>query len=355
MKAPTRCRSGRGFTLIELLVVIAIIAVLIALLLPAVQQAREAARRSQCVNNMKQIGLAMLNYESTNSGFPPPKIYSGSCTGSNGGFGGVLNTTGFTLILGFLEQTALYSAYNFSQASSNSVVPGGSTKVIGSAVANSTVVGTLVSVYACPSDLPPEVMNDTGQNYSRTNARRSNYFLCSTMWMEYYGPNAAGWNGSLPSYVQSTRGMFITDMSARLSEVTDGLSNTCMSGESPQTHGDPAWGPYWGSGVHTSTNGNVYPPPPLINIIAPQIGLGPEWRDYTTTLPNAFPNSTQCGGPCGNRKLPYANIMGSKHPGGMNVVFGDGSVHFIKNSISGNTWWALNTIRGEEIISSDSY
>jgi prepilin-type processing-associated H-X9-DG protein len=256
------------------------------------------------------------------------------------------------MILNFLEQSALYNAYNFSQASSNSV-NGPNNFVIGSAVSNSTVVGALVAVYACPSDQPPDVLNDTGTVYSRTNARRSNYLLCSTLWMEYYGPYA--WGGSLPSYVDSTRGMFITDMSTRLSEVTDGMSNTCLSGESPQIHGDVAWGPYWGSGVHTSTYGSVYPPPPLVNVIVPQIGLGPEWRDYTTTLPNAFPNSAQCGGPCGNMKLLYANMMGSKHPGGMNVVFGDGSVHFIKNSISGNTWWALNTIKGGEIVSSDSY
>jgi prepilin-type N-terminal cleavage/methylation domain-containing protein/prepilin-type processing-associated H-X9-DG protein len=352
MKAHARSHPRRGFTLIELLVVIAIIAVLIALLLPAVQAAREAARRSQCVNNMKQIGLALLNYESTNQGFPPPKIWSGSGIGNNGGIKGVLNTTGFTMILGYLEQTPLLNAYNFSQASSNSV-NGPNNNVIGSAVVNSTVVGSLVSVFACPSDQPPDVQNDTGATYSRTNARRSNYFFCSTLWMEYYGPYA--WGGSLPDYVQTTRGAFITDMSTRLREITDGLSNTTLVGESPQIHTSSVWGPYWGSGVHTSTNGSVYPLPPLVNAIVSNIGLGPEWRDYTTTLPNAFPNSTQCGGPCGEKKLPYANVMGSKHPGGLNLVFGDGSVHFIKNSISGNTWWGLNTIHGGEILSSDSY
>ena len=92
-------RKRHAFTLIELLVVIAIIAVLIALLLPAVQAAREAARRAQCVNNLKQIGLALHNYVSANDAFPPAKIYAGSCTSSNGGAGLVLNTTAFTMIL----------------------------------------------------------------------------------------------------------------------------------------------------------------------------------------------------------------------------------------------------------------
>jgi prepilin-type N-terminal cleavage/methylation domain-containing protein/prepilin-type processing-associated H-X9-DG protein len=351
MKVPAQAHARHGFTLIELLVVIAIIAVLIALLLPAVQSAREAARRSQCINNLKQIGLGLHNYENSNGAFPPPKIWSGSGIGNNGGINGVLNTTGFTMILGYLEQTTLLNAYNFSQASSNSV-NGPNNRVIGDAASNSTVVGSLVSVYACPSDLPPDVQNSTDTVYHRNNARRGNYLMCSTLWMEYYGPY--NWTGGLPDFVQSTRGAFITDTSARLAEFTDGMSNTTVIGESPQIHLSSVWGPYWGSGVHTSTNGNVYPPPPLVNQIVGNIGLGPEWRDFTTTLPNAAPNNIQCGGPC-TSKLLYANAMGSKHPGGLNMLFGDGSVKFIKNTISGNTWWAINTIRGGEIVSADAY
>ncbi len=356
MKIDSRRYHRRGFTLIELLVVIAIIAVLIALLLPAVQAAREAARRAQCVNNLKQIGLALMNYESTNGALPPPKIYSGTCIGPNGGSGLVLNTTGFSMILGFVEQTALYNAYNFSQASSNSSDSSVNTTIIGSAFANTTVVGTLVSVYACPSDQPPDILNDSSTVYSREQARRSNYLFCCALWPEYYGPWA--WGGTLPDYVQNSRGAFINDIATSLREITDGLSNTALVGESPQIHLSSAWGPYWGSGVHTSSHGAAYPPPPIITPLLNYMGLGYGWRDYTTAMPNGLPNDTQCGGSCATinpNRLQYAEMMGSKHAGGMNMLFGDGSVHFIKNSINPFTWWGINTIHSGEIISADAY
>ena len=160
MTASSPTRRRLAFTLIELLVVIAIIGVLAALLLPAVQGAREAARRSQCANNMKQIGLAIQNYNSSHNIYPPAKIYSGSCKAPNGGGGGnasprngqVLNTTVFTLILNQMEQGVIWNAYNFSQASASSAWNGGNTTLLGTPLANTTATGTVISSYVCPSD-----------------------------------------------------------------------------------------------------------------------------------------------------------------------------------------------------------
>ncbi len=329
----------RGFTLIELLVVIAIIGVLVSLLLPAVQSAREAARRSQCTNNLKQMALAMQNYASASGdAFPPPKIYSGSCSPyKNGGTGQVLNTTGFVMALGYMEQSALYNAYNFSQPSSNAAWNGGNSTLLGSAYANTTVVGTLVSSFACPSDEEPEIAEESGTGpYSRQSARRSNYLLCSSKYTEYdcgsaLDPTINKVNAAaLKNIFRSARGMFYTDYSTRISEVKDGLSNTCMIAESKQLgKTSTSYGPYWGSGTHTSTHGVVYPP------------------NSPTTLPNAPWTS--------NATLQYAWRIGSYHSGGVNMAFGDGSVHFIKDTINQTTWWALQTINGKEIISSNAY
>jgi prepilin-type N-terminal cleavage/methylation domain-containing protein/prepilin-type processing-associated H-X9-DG protein len=332
----------RGFTLIELLVVIAIIGVLVSLLLPAVQSARESARRTQCTNNVHQIALALQSYEGAFRALPPPKIYSGSCARLNNPFGQVLNTTGFTLILPYIDEQVLQNAYNFSLPSSNSVLGfnmnGLNGALLGDSWANTTVVGTMVGSFACPSDDEPAVETDPdypdtccNKTYSRQEARRSNYLLCSAFYTEFDCP---GVDHNAP--VATLRGMFYTDMSVRLRDVRDGLSHTCMVGESRQQHFDPRMGPFWGAGTHTSTHGRVTRP-----------GID---ADYPYYLPNA---AWGFGGISNPQKLPGGWVMGSRHSGGLNVAFGDGSVHFLKDTINPNTWWSLQTISGSEIIKAD--
>ena len=345
----SRNPSGRqGFTLIELLVVIAIIAVLIALLLPAVQAAREAARRAQCTNNLKQIGLAMHNYVAANGGFPPCKIFAGACVDLNGGVGYVLNTTAFSMILGFIEQTTLYNAYNFSQASSNSAWEGGNTILLGSAFANTSVVGTMIASYVCPSDVYPSAIytgsyvTGTGRS-SIQNGRWSNY-LCSTGSFNDYDCGTGVNNTGYGSTINKLQGVFRNDLSVNIAQIRDGTSNTILVGESLQGPGknEPYWGPYWGSGTVSSTNGMIFPP---------SYGTG----QVLALAPNAPSQLTGYNYTGTSGASPWLWDFSSRHPGGVNMGMCDGSARWIKNSISLTTWFSLASIANNEIISSDSY
>jgi prepilin-type N-terminal cleavage/methylation domain-containing protein/prepilin-type processing-associated H-X9-DG protein len=345
-------RPRRAFTLIELLVVIAIIGVLIALLLPAVQSAREAARRAQCTNNLKQIGLALHNYESSNQALPPPKLRSGTCqyayvAGDPNGT--ILNTTLFSMILGYMEQQPLFNAYNFMQPSSNDAwggygpAPTGFPVLAGNAIVNTSVVGALISSYACPSDQTPTIENfavtGTGP-YHMHNARRSNYGACTGQYTEYNCITPT--TPSLPP----DRGFFYSDAATKFQDVRDGLSNTTMIGEkSSETINWCAsfwyFGPYWGAGTHTSTHLLVWPP---TSTLAPASTPNAPWgnRDGTASCERY-------------KRGSYAWVMSSAHPGGINVCMGDGSVRFIKDTINPYTWYALQTIRMGETLSADSY
>ena len=220
-RGPARgSRRRRGFTLIELLVVIAIIAVLIALLLPAVQAAREAARRMQCVNNLKQIGLALHNYHSSSDSFPPGGLvgyrYDTKAYNLNGTYGA------FARILGHLEQAPLYNAINWSLESDQDAY---------GTVANSTVTVTRLSTFLCPSDTPPSYLGTGTAPINALIAPGNNYFASlgsSLEWGGYPGPLS----GPAQTPAGPPNGLFNSGGSAiGLRDVSDGSSNTVACGE----------------------------------------------------------------------------------------------------------------------------
>jgi prepilin-type N-terminal cleavage/methylation domain-containing protein/prepilin-type processing-associated H-X9-DG protein len=372
-----RQRSQRGFTLIELLVVIAIIAVLIALLLPAVQSAREAARRIQCTNNLKQIGLALQNYHEAVNSFPlggavayadPPG--SGSNYSWIRGFvqgetyWGTFSAHAF--MLPYLDQTPLYNSCNFNWCS---------TYDVGYSV-NSTATLTVIQSLLCPSD---SLAGRTGLN----------------SYLGSMGPttDTQGWlSPSFPS--SSMPGIFSYGSAPNIAGVTDGTSNTIAFSETLVYPDGGSVGlnqPYRGSATPSAANPqalavNVMSLPNFMTLInadlqtcnqAFQAGgsnlatgiyssgyswalAGADSTYFTTIVP---PNSTQsnwascrfgCQG-CGTSPgANYANVS-SLHPGGVNAAFADGSVRFIKNSVNMLTWMQLGTRAGGEVTSSDSY
>jgi prepilin-type N-terminal cleavage/methylation domain-containing protein/prepilin-type processing-associated H-X9-DG protein len=336
MNAHLSISRRQGFTLIELLVVIAIIAVLIALLLPAVQAAREAARRAQCTNNLKQIGLALHNYHGSTNAFCPPVIYSGVCQWLNGTTGQVLNTTGFTMLLGYMEQTQIANAYNFSQPGNNNTLYGVNKNLFGgTAFVNTTAVSTMITTFWCPSDVTPPLSpeNETATSIDcRQSARQSNYLFSMGDWDDYYCTG----NGVGVAYIQqydNLRPAFLTDFAITIADVRDGTSNTAFVGEAKQVNYLATVN--WGSGNVGTVMGRM---------------VVPSESDFIYYLPNvSYPASNN------PQKLPYCWDYSSFHPGGINMLFGDGSVRFLKNSVNPYTWSALSTIRGGEILSADAY
>lgn len=201
--------SRRGFTLIELLVVIAIIAVLIALLLPAVQSAREAARRSQCVNNLKQIGLALHNYESANGVFPPTSINFPAPVGGPGTWLYSSSWSAFGRMAPYWEQGAFFNAINFNWDYDD--------------LPNTTVCCTPLSLLFCPSD-PGSHIDDA--SLGGTGCATTSYGTCDGDWYVW----SVNW-GSVNSVGPMNRSMFGPNYSRRLAMVTDGLSNTLAVSE----------------------------------------------------------------------------------------------------------------------------
>jgi prepilin-type N-terminal cleavage/methylation domain-containing protein/prepilin-type processing-associated H-X9-DG protein len=330
----------RGFTLIELLVVIAIIAILIALLLPAVQQAREAARRSSCKNNLKQIGLALHNYESTHSTFP-----MGDCS-VNYGSGDVPQASVHAYILPFLEGGNSYALFNFNyQVNGN---------------ANNTDARIqFIPVYHCPSDpglnryLVAGIIDAASANYMQNLGSHSDHagYVVS-------GTTLAATN---------LHGPFYRNSHTRIRDFTDGTSNTALFAEikkGPNNAGGslavvPAGDPQdsqVATRVTTTWTGNdqLTPPADCENrATSAWMYRGLQYYRgllvatyYTHTL---TPNSRFRD--CVTSALYQGHLAArSYHPGGVNFLLGDGSVRFASENINGNVWRAIGTCKGGEVV-----
>ena len=339
-----RTASRRGFTLIELLVVIAIIGLLVALLLPAVQAAREAGRRTQCINNIRQLGLALHQYVDSTGVLPPTMVLAGSGTK-------VAWSNGWSVqmrILPAIGQEPAYNAINFSVSYQQHE--------------NTTVTGVVIAAFLCPSEANQQptshqTFGDVGVN---------NYGWCMGDWFVW-----GSFGGTSPN-----RSAFGPNQSRKWADFTDGLSQTILLAEVK------SYQPYLrdcGGLSKVGDPANVPPPGADPAQLVPEYNGDPctlkpdghaEWVDggvhhtgFTTAwTPNKVTGGTpgrdldingqreKVGGPT------FAAITArSYHPGGVNVLLGDGSVRFVKSSIAGTTWRALGTVSGGEVIGSDSY
>ena len=324
-------RRLRAFTLIELLVVIAIIAILIALLLPAVQQAREAARRSTCRNQLKQIGLALHNYHDAFNMLP----YAASGPGYMGTATGALvkNQTGWVLLLPYIDQTPLYNTINHS-AAMGTWNPGGGTLAGGATIVapNATATGTKIGLFLCPSDDGPNTIASPGGTYGcapGTPSYKASYGFVVRDGMHWSNAASYYWVNE----DRATRSMFGISSNANFRDVTDGLSNTVAVSETTLDVYDGVTAPWActhhvGHGVQFS-----YSPSTTIN----------NWYCCTWQTP---PNTNFRAGRLGEWGSP-----GSVHTGGMHVLMGDGSVRFISENLDTVTRQRIGFIADGQTVS----
>jgi prepilin-type processing-associated H-X9-DG protein len=316
-----------------LLVVIAIIAVLISLLLPAVQAAREAARRSQCVNNMKQLGLAMHNYHDSLGNFPigamGVRSYAPGGVYPDGTAVGNARRTWLPMLLPYIEQGVVANSYNFSQ--------------IFNSYLNTTAELTQISVLSCPSDpnqgsienSPPRYQHNYVVNWGNTTWQQN---MTTT-----YNPTVGIYPPGTTNSVPFLGAPFTMDKSFGIQSITDGTSNTLLMAEVKigaditggiQDHRGDIWNDDWMCAMFTAFT------PPNVS--------------FTDYLGNDCNYPYQNNPPC-IVQVPYFIAARSYHPGGVNALMADGHVQFFKNSIAYTTWRMLGSSQGGEVLSSDSY
>ena len=349
-----RTRRG-GFTLIELLVVIAIIGVLIALLLPAVQAAREAARRGQCVNNLKQIGLGLHNYHSAANIFPMGSTIAPRALGVSDRLRSGWSAQG--QLLPYIEQRALFNAANFNWG----VNPFGDP----CDVPNSTVLSTIIGSFLCPSD----------PNSGTT--RINNYYAS-------VGPTTSTMADDTGLKPIGSSGLFTHWLSYGINDCTDGTSQTVAFSEG-LTGKANAGNSYRGNAITGVTDpGSDTLANALMNQSTVIAGLqacasafqntpanvstakGQVWAFGATNYalfntvqtpndPQYRNNGCRFGCPGCGLDQSFSEPATSQHSGGVNVLMGDGSVKFIKDSIDRTIWWKLGTRAGADMVSPDLY
>jgi len=328
-----RHSKRRGFTLIELLVVIAIIAVLIGLLLPAVQSAREAARRAQCVNNLKQLGIALHNYHDSLGSFPP-----GGLNVKPVGVFSSPRQTWMPHIYPYMEATNIYNNFNFSLDGPPFGLPWYNTV---NSFGPTAVTAATISTLLCPSDgVDPKPFK---QKYPFDAADAVTNYLSRSNYLAFMGNNNHG--AAFAKDITHLKAAFGFNTVTRFADFQDGTSNSLLLGEyltgagrDEQDGRSCLWADFAGyAHLYTQLTPNSSSPDLL-------------YPFYCFSYPKL--NLPCVGGTGGGTDTAATR---SRHPGGCNVLMGDGSVRFAKSTVNVAVWRALGSIAAGEVVSADSY